>query len=735
MLRHFLKQQVAGLYRLWAGPDPQRRPTGVLFRQLSRAYRASRCLYRRVLRPQPPVLLALDGEPRLSGCGSITGWAIGRDAPVVTVEAWVDRKRIAATKPNQERPDVWQRFGWYRSKNPSGFRLCPPAGLLGDGRYEMLVRATDERGNHHELRSDLVVDRFTLRDNPELRMDLVGSDREYQLWLHDNDCYPLPRIRSGPLISVVIPVYRPNLLYLQQAIASVREQEYPNWELCCCDDGSNDSALTYFLESLVREDKRFHLVTSEMNQGIAAATNRAIQASHGEYVAFMDQDDRLHPQALQAIASAISCEPADLYFTDEDRLDGQGHRVEPFFKPGWSRDLLLSMMYLGHLCVYKRTWLDRIGWLDSRFDGTQDWELALRSVTHSDCRIVHVPGIFYHWRVGGHSASVAKNQLCHERGKQAVMEALQRQRDGAIVEDGPRSCTFHIRHQMKSSPLVSILIPTRDRSDLLQRCLQSLRKRTDYQPLEIIVIDNASQSRARERYLRRCPADKVLRHDVPFNHSWLNNEAAQQARGDLLLFLNDDTEALHADWLQVMVEQAQRKEVGAVGAWLIYPDGRTQHNGIILCPNMVARHISTAMTRDGLDRGTGLLTREVSAVTGACLMMRKEVFLSAGGFDATAFPTSFNDVDLCLRLRGKGYRIIQCPRAKLIHHESATRQIDGREEEYRLLMRRRWGEQLQNEQFWNPHLAQFHDLQRGLAFHWQQLSECCEGNLQKRVAA
>jgi glycosyltransferase involved in cell wall biosynthesis len=681
------------------------------------------------------VLLALDGEQRLTGCGAITGWAIGRDSTIVAVEAWVDGRQVAATKPNQERPDVWQQFGWYRSKNPPGFRLCPPAGLLGDGRYEMLVRAFDERGNYHEIRSDLVVDRFTLQDDPELRVDLVGSNREYQLWLRDNDCYPLPHITHGPLISVIIPVYRPNLRYLQQAIASVREQAYPNWELCLCDDGSNDLALTQFLESLVREDKRFHLVSCEVNQGIAAATNRAMRPSHGEYVAFMDQDDRLHPQALQAIADAISSQPADLYFTDEDRLDDRGDRVEPFFKPGWSRDLLLSMMYLGHLCVYKRAWLNRIGWLGSHFDGTQDWELALRSTMHPDCRIVHVPGVFYHWRVGGHSASVAGNQLCHERGKQAVMEVLQRQRDGAIVEDGPRSCTFHVRHQMNSSPLVSILIPTRDRSDLLQRCLQSLRKRTNYQSLEIIVLDNGSRSGAAQRYLRRCPADKVLRYDGPFNHSWLNNEAAQQARGDLLLFLNDDTEALHADWLQVMVEQAQRKEVGAVGAWLIFPDGRTQHSGIILCPNMIARHISTAMTRDGLDRGSGLLTREVSAVTGACLMMRKEVFLSAGGFDATALPTSFNDVDLCLRLKEKGYRIIQCPRAKLIHHESATRRIDGSEEEYRRLMRQRWDEELRSERFWNPGLAQFDDLERGLAFHWQKLSECSEADLQQGIAA
>jgi GT2 family glycosyltransferase len=373
-------------------------------------------------------------------------------------------------------------------------------------------------------------------------------------------------------------------------------------------------------------------------------------------------------------------------------------------------------MYLAHLCVYRRDFLERIGLCDSAFDGGQDWELALRATAQTE-RIRHIPQILYHWRLGGNSAGSAFNRLCHERGRIAIGQAMQRFRHHAVIANGPSPCTFHVRYQWERAPLVSILIPTRDNPQLLRNCLRSLRCRTDYAPYEILVIDNGSRRPETLRYLRDCRADKVLRYDMPFNHSLLNNLAAREANGDLLLLLNDDTEVINPGWLQAMVEQTLRPEVGAVGAWLFHPDGRTQHNGIVLGIGPVASPLHSGITRDGLDRGTCRLIRNVSAVTGACLMVRKKLYQEIGGLDARHLPTSFNDVDLCLRLRQAGYRIIQTPLARLWHQESATRRI-GAETVAIRTMWERWGDLLARDPYWNPNLAHGVALPPGLSFHW-----------------
>ncbi len=701
MLARLARQSVAQLYRAWSGPDPHDRPEGPLFRALSKTWRTSRSLYHRLAKPQPPVLIVLDQPPRLSGCGSFTGWVLGRDEPIVNVQAWVNQTLLAQTRPDHARPDVFLRFGQYQSHNLPGFRFCPPLGLLPDGRYPLSLRAFGASGQSSELHATLLIDNFVQADDPTLPADLTGTNRRYQLWLREYDHHSLPEISQGPVISVVMPIYRPNLQHLRDAIESVRRQTYKHWELCLCDDASDNNDLNRYLEHTTASDPRIRWTKHDNNRGISAATNSAISISRGEFVAFMDQDDILHPQALQAIACAAGNSSADVYFTDEDRLDDQGRRIDPFFKPGWSPDLLQAMMYLGHLCMYRRAFLEQTGLCDSRFDGTQDWELALRATFQPGCRVTHVPGIFYHWRLGGHSAQAANNDCCHQLGQLAVKESLARQDRHDVVMPGPRSCTFHVGAQLPSpGPLVSILIPTKDQPELLQRCLNSLRNLTSYQPLEIIVIDNGSRSAKAKRYLGRCPAERVLRYDVPFNHSWLNNQGAKEARGEFLLLLNDDTQAVRPSWLTHLVELGIRRDVGAVGAWLIYPDGRTQHNGICLSNGSMARSISSALMHDGLDRGVGLLTHEVSAVTGACLLIRKQLYLDVGGLDEVQFPTSFNDVDICLRLRKQGYRILQCPQAKLIHHESASRTIDGNEEHYQHNLQGKWAHLPKTDPFW-----------------------------------
>ncbi|MFT3881921.1 MAG: glycosyltransferase [Gemmatales bacterium] len=444
MLAAWTKNKVDRLYRTWAGPDPHAPPQGPVFDALSTTWRASRALYRHWMRSQQPVLVMIDGQPRLTGCGSITGWALAHSGQIASIQAWVGNQLIAETVPTYHRDDAHVAFPSYPHQQPSGFRLCPPVEILPDGIHPLKVRAIDREGHRSEIEAILTVDRFTQSDDPHLLPDFSGTNREYQFWLRKYDRHKLPVVHNGPLISVIMPIYRPRLDHLLEAIASVRGQTYHQWELCLCDDGSDSPLLTQKLEAITHADPCVKLITLPQNMGISVATNHAMEYASGDYLAFLDQDDRLHPQALQAVTAQVKQTQADLYFTDEDRIDEQGRRKEPFFKPGWSPDLLHAMMYLGHLTVYRRAFLDRAGRCDSRFDGAQDWELALRVTDQPGCKVEHLPGIFYHWRTGGHSAQEAGNRLCHERGKTAVEASLQRRGQHHRVEAGPR--LLHIPH-------------------------------------------------------------------------------------------------------------------------------------------------------------------------------------------------------------------------------------------------------------------------------------------------
>jgi GT2 family glycosyltransferase len=717
MLKSWAKYRVKQLYHRWAGADPLSRPQGLVFNTLSSAWRGSRKLYRR-WKQQPAIVLAVDGVPRLTGFGSFTGWVIGRDAPISNIEAWCGDILLGTTRPDAKRSDVELAFPHYRRPELLGFRVCPLPGKLVDGEHQVRIVAIDDLGQTAEIASPLIVDRFTQQDSNELPVHLTGSNREYQHWLKAHDRHQLREVKSGARLSVVIPLYRPRHEHFIEAVESVRAQTYQSWELLLSDDGNNSHELTQLCQQFCQQDSRIRFAQSDKNQGISQATNRGIQTSTGEYVAFMDQDDRLHPQALQAIAVQIEQQPADFYYTDEDRLDAAGERVEPFFKPDWSPELLKSLMYAGHLCVYRRSMLNQVGYCDSEYDGTQDWELALRVTDQPGCRSVHIPGIFYHWRIGGHSSDAENNQRCHQCGEQAVAASFDRLGRSEKIEQGFRPCTFTMRPKCPYQK-VSILIPTRDNHLLLKRCLESIRQRTTYPDYEIILIDNGSTEPETVRYLKNCPVDQGLCIDEPFNHSALNNWAAMQAKGEYLLLLNDDTEALSKDWLERMVEQASREEVGAVGALLHYPDGRIQHAGVMLEREAVARHYSSASMLDGIDRGLHLLTRPVSAVTGACLMIRRQLYLDCGGLDETNLPTSYNDVDLCLRLKQSGYCSVMAPQARLIHHESATRKISEGDELFRQYMRRKYAVELEHDTFWNVHLGQEPDVSRGLAFHWK----------------
>jgi glycosyltransferase involved in cell wall biosynthesis len=508
-----------------------------------------------------------------------------------------------------------------------------------------------------------------------------------------------------PTVSIILPVYNPPLEYLREAIASALDQYYPRWELCICDDGSTAPGVRETLDEVARRDRRIRLVRAETNGGIAAASNRALQLATGEFVGLLDHDDRLTPDALFEVVATLQHADADLIYSDEDRLDREGHRCAPRFKPAWSPDLLLSCMYLAHFTVYRKSLLDRLNGFREGFDGSQDYDLALR-FTEQTGKIVHIPKILYHWREQATSASArpAAHEAIIEAGRRALSDALaRRQIDGTVVPQS-RYGFYHVRRRVTPGRRVSIIIPTRDGERRLRRCLQSIEARRRDLDYEILIVDNGSRDEATLNYLQRLP-HRVIRHDAPFNYSELNNLAARAARGDYLLFLNDDTEAISKDWLLALVEQAERAEVGAVGGKLLTADGRIQHAGVVLGLNGAAGHALRGV--DGFG-GAGYLnyanvTRNYSAVTAACLMMRREVFDEIGGFDEVDFPVGFSDLDLCLRLRQRGYLIVFTPMALLYHCESSSRGL-AREPEAEARLRERWGDQLVADPYFNPNL-------------------------------
>jgi GT2 family glycosyltransferase len=487
------------------------------------------------------------------------------------------------------------------------------------------------------------------------------------------------RMTRRPLFSIVVPVYRPPAWALERCVASVLAQTFPAFHVVLADDASNDAALEEQLRSFARLDPRIEVVFRTDNGGISAATNSALEHARGEYVVFLDDDDELHPHALEKMAAAIADSPwADVLYSDEDKLSPSGERYIPTLKPDWSPDLLLSCAYLCHLLVVRRSLVSEIGGLRSEFDGSQDYDLMLRA-TERTSAVVHVPEILYHWRVlaGSASADSAAKPWAFEAGRRALESALIRRGVEAVVEPHERfPGNFHVHRTITGEPLVSIIVPFRDEPAMTWNCYQSLIRSPGYENFELLLIDNGSElpeTRALLEKLTRDPRVGLVFDPQPFNWVEINNAAAAAARGDILLFLNNDIEARSDGWLAAMVAHAQRDEVGAVGALLRYPDLTVQHAGIVLGLTWGAGHVQQDLP---IDRPGYMLmaniTRNCTAVTGACMMTRKRCFEELGGFDSE-LPVAFNDVDYCLRLGQRDLFVVYTPLAELIHFESKSR--------------------------------------------------------------
>ncbi len=528
---------------------------------------------------------------------------------------------------------------------------------------------------------------------------------------------------STPLISIVMPVFNVLPHLLEEAIESVRGQLYPHWELCIADDASTNGAVRAVLERYLAIDPRIKVEFRPQNGHISRSSNSALALAEGEFVALLDHDDLLPEHALYWIVDAIQRNPeAGLLYSDEDKISEQGVRYDPYFKPDLNYELLLAQNMVCHLGVYRTALMRRLGGFRVGFEGAQDYDLVLRVVENLAPRqVVHVPRILYHWRAVAGSTALAAGEKNYaaDAGRKAVAEHLARVGIMAEVLPAPEARDLNrVRFACpQPHPLVSIIIPTRDRADLLGMCLDTLMARTSYQNYEVIIVDNGSTEPATRQLFDRLPKERfrIVRDDSPFNFSALNNHAARVARGGLLCLMNNDIEILTPDWLEEMVSLATRPDVGCVGARLWYPDGRLQHGGVIIGVGGVAGHAHKYIRRgDAGYFGRAVLHQELSAVTAACLLVRRTIFDAMGGLDEQ-LVIAFNDVDFCLRVRAEGYRNVWTPYAEMIHHESASRGDENTPEKQARFnaesqfVQARWGKALQRDPAYNPNLTMDHE--------------------------
>lgn len=483
-----------------------------------------------------------------------------------------------------------------------------------------------------------------------------------------------------PLISVVVPIYKTPEVFLRQMIESVTAQTYPHWQLCIA-DGSGDTAETKRIVDSYLSDKRIKYKILAENLGIADNTNAAMELADGDYIALFDHDDLLSENALYEVADRICKTGAEIVYTDEDKVTSDlSERYQPNFKPDFNLDLLRSNNYICHLLVVKKTLVQEVGGQKKEFDGAQDHEFLFRCVEKAK-GIEHIPKVLYHWRV--HKASTADNPLskkyAYDAGKRAVTEHIRRCGEEAEVTDTLFPGFYRAKYQVTGEPLVSIIIPNKDEKETLKKCLDSIKEKSTYRNYEIIIVENNSTGQEIFDYYKEIDGRdgiRVVYWKSGFNYSALNNFGFTFAKGDYILCLNNDVTVITPDWLERMIGQCQRKEVGIVGVKLYYPDDTIQHAGVIIGIGGVAGAMFVGMARErsGYLR-KAILQQDLSAVTAACMMVDRKAWEGAGGFNED-LAVAFNDIDFCLKVRKAGYLVVYNPYAQFYHYESKSRGLE-----------------------------------------------------------
>ncbi len=561
----------------------------------------------------------------------------------------------------------------------------------------------------------------------------IRAKHPYTKWINKHDTFSesdkdgvlqhIERFESKPFISIVVPTYNTPPILLDQMVESVRSQWYEHWELCIADDKSSEIKTLKRLRYWAKKDSKIKVAYRTENGHISACSNTAIEITMGDYVALLDHDDILPPYALYYVANEILKHPdVQIIYSDEDKITPDGYRLDPYFKPDFGIDLLGSHNFVSHLGVYRKDLLNKAGGFREGFVGSQDWDLVLRCLDHIEpTQIRHIQRILYHWRMSTEStsASVGNKNYAVTSGKRALQEYLKKYEPSGTVENGPSFGSFRIQYSSPGNPKASIIILSKNNSVFLSRCIESILEKTSYRNYEIIVIDNGSDEPETKKYLTGISEKSsvsVVEDQIPFNFSQLNNRAVAITNGDVLVFLNDDIEVISEEWLGELVSHTLRPKVGPVGAKLIYPDGYIQHAGIILGVGGIAGHAFKFLhyLNPGHIGRAGII-QNYSAVTAACMAIKKEVFEELGGFDQENFSVAYNDVDFCLRAWDRGYRTVYTPHATLYHHESASRGFENNHQKKKRWQQEadnfsaKWQPVIENDPFYNPALTLFEE--------------------------
>lgn len=656
----------------------------------------------------------------------IQGWVVDQRGSVEVTVHQEDASLLDCRISRGRRPDVVERRNLdeeYKTQE-IGFRI---SAALPEIKGEEIIL---------HFCGDSVTKTYTI-DIEELRKQnkpkgflsrLFGKESVaeggYEAWLarHKVDKRTLRRQKHAafaqkPLISIVIPLYCTPLPYLKELLEPVRRQSYENWQLCLA-DGSPDDKAKEFIEKHYGREKRIVYRKLEENGGISVNTNEAVALAAGEYLMLCDHDDTLEPDALYEIVKAINDTGADVLYTDEDKVSMDGrHYFDPNFKPDFNLFRLRENNYICHIFVVKKSLTDETGLLRSEFDGAQDFDFILRCCEKAQ-KITHIPKVLYHWRchMDSTAADPSSKAYAYEAGRKAVREHYQRLGIDAKVEMTERPGWYRSHVKVQGNPLISVIIPNKDHTDDLELCLFSMTRKSTYRNYEILIVENNSEKEETFEYYRklpdRYPKARVLTWEKEFNYSAINNFAAKEAKGEYLLFLNNDVEILTPDWMEEMLQNCQQENVAAVGAKLYYPDDTIQHAGVVLGLGGIAGHIMCRASKEDPGYfGRMISVQEISAVTAACMMVKKSDFDAVGGLDET-FQVAFNDIDLCMKFRAAGKKIIFTPYAELYHYESKSRGLeDTPEKQFRFdkevkRFQEKWAQQLEmGDPYYSPNLS------------------------------
>lgn len=535
-----------------------------------------------------------------------------------------------------------------------------------------------------------------------------------------------------PVISLIMPVQAPIAAFFKETLNSIAGQIYPDWELLLVGDFSFEAQAFAIAKEYQSKNDQIKIMTVRSGENLTAILNYGLQEARGEFFTRLNQHDQIPLHALFFLAREICNYPdAEIIYTDEDSIDETNKRFDPCFKPDWNPELFFSYNYIANLTIYRRMRVLDLEGYRAGYEGAEDYDLTLRYLRDLPATSIrHIPKILIHSRILNESNTLTtlplqgegrgKIAVSHQSGKRAL--ATYFERSGVTVDDGISPCLYRIKYPLPAQPpLVSIIIPTKDRIDILDKCIKSIQMKSDYKTWEMLVVDNQSTEMATFDYLSEIQQDsriRVLRYDLPFNYSAINNFAVEHATGEILAMLNNDVEVISHDWLSEMVSHAIRPKIGAVGAKLLYSNGTVQHAGVIIGLGGVAGHGHKHIKEN--EHGychRAVVTQNLSAVTGACLVVRKCIFLEVGGLNAENLVVALNDIDFCLKLRMAGYNNIFTPYAKLYHHESISRGHDDTQEKHALFLREfnymknTWGDKLKLDPAYNPNLTlEFEDF-------------------------